>query len=153
MKHSINDIIKYVDSLAPEVQDLLTLENLDVLRRHEVDHSNAVTTYEFPNGYSVQCWYHHGAYAHDTFPVKNPDDVLSVDGVTQVECWIHMWNVMNRPPYDSTHVVEDVINNIRSRCDNIDDLRKIQAFVDGMLTSLQQDLSEDEQQQERKYRK
>ena len=138
MKHSLDDITKYINSLAPEVQDILSDANMDVLRRYEVDHTNHVTTYEFPNGWGVQCWYQNGAYAHDTYPIKDMDDTTSVDGVMQVECWIHTWNVMNRTPYVSTHVVEDIIFNIRHRCYNINDLQKIQTSVECMMERIRE---------------
>ena len=130
MKHKAEQILSYINSLPQDKQDILLDENLSILRSFCVDSGDHITRFEFPNGYGLTTWVNFdGSHTYCVYAIES-NDMERVDDVMQVQVWIAAWEVMNRTPYIDPNISENLIAEIRAKCNSLDDLAKIASAIE-----------------------
>jgi hypothetical protein len=140
----LDEISEYLDSLPTERRNILLPENLDVLLKYKVDNYEETRTFEFPNGYGVSFWYSSSpsseAYGNGSYSLvvfcNQGEIILEENNLYQVKCWLKTWDVMNLPEHVDPKSGEKIIAQIRSKCNNLDDLAKIKAAIECMMDEL-----------------
>jgi hypothetical protein len=139
----LDEICDYINNLPAERQKILTSDFLDILYKHRVDKFRNETTLEFENGYGISFWYsespilREGSYSFVIYPLCNEEEIiLEEKDLYQVKCWLKAWDVMNLPEYVDPKSGEKIIAQIRSKCNNLDDLAKIKTAIECMMDEL-----------------
>ncbi len=140
MKHTIDEIAAYVNSLPADVSELLNHENIQKLDKFRVQNMLLnVYTYEFPNGYGFEFFSRRPeeGWTARLFPLSDYERTLQeADGLMQVECFLEAHDIMKLPKCKELSHSERIIEDIYSNCLNADDLAKIESAIESMREML-----------------
>jgi hypothetical protein len=135
--YTAQDAADYVDSLDANLQNKLSDESMETLEKKRVlTLDPKQNLYHFDNGYAFMYWFNRsGWYSYSFWNIYSEEEPELTSGLMQVQCWLAAHEVMARDTYIEP-IAEKMIAEIRAKCNNPDDLKKIEEAVESMLEAL-----------------
>ena len=138
MKHTIDDILAYLNSLPSHLSELLNEENRQKLEQFRIDSEPNDYIYEFPNGYQVQMFrpFNSGGWTVELYAQEEGRLISELHDLMQMQAILEAWDIMKLPAYVEPNPSERIIASIRAKCLNADDLAKISMAIEAMREEL-----------------
>jgi hypothetical protein len=136
MKHTIDDILAYINSLPSHVSELLNEENRQKLEQFRIDSEPNDYIYEFPNGYRVEMFRPFESRGWTVELYAQEGLISELHDLMQVQAILRAFDAMKLPAYVEANASERIIASIRAKCLNADDLAKIEAAIEVMREEL-----------------